>query len=222
MPSPFPGVDPYLESPRHWSDFHERFITYACDAVQAQLPDGYRARIGERLSIEASGGARYPDVSIVERRDWMLGEAVTVEYHTDAGPVSVTPDRPVVFESIAEDPLESYVQIIDHSGEAVVTVIELLSPANKTSGEGQDLYLAKQRQLIRGKVHLAEIDLLHGGRHTVALPAGHLGSLEPHYSLVCVARALNSGPLRDLPGVSARAPPANQRAPASEGRGRSA
>src|SRR4051812_41681655 len=22
MPSPFPGMDPYLESPTHWSDFH--------------------------------------------------------------------------------------------------------------------------------------------------------------------------------------------------------
>ena len=27
MPSPFPGMDPYLEHPRHWQDFHTEFLT---------------------------------------------------------------------------------------------------------------------------------------------------------------------------------------------------
>jgi hypothetical protein len=34
MASPFPGIDPYLESPRYWQDFHERFITYAAEGLQ--------------------------------------------------------------------------------------------------------------------------------------------------------------------------------------------
>jgi Protein of unknown function (DUF4058) len=38
MPSPFPGMDPYLESPRYWQDFHGSFITYAREALQSQLP----------------------------------------------------------------------------------------------------------------------------------------------------------------------------------------
>jgi hypothetical protein len=28
MPSPFPGMDPYLESPELWRGFHARLITY--------------------------------------------------------------------------------------------------------------------------------------------------------------------------------------------------
>jgi hypothetical protein len=55
MPSPFPGMDPYLESPRYWQDFHERFITIAAAGLQQQLPQRYRARISERLVLEATG-----------------------------------------------------------------------------------------------------------------------------------------------------------------------
>src|SRR5438105_397599 len=29
MPSPFPGVDPYLEAQESWEDFHAKFINYA-------------------------------------------------------------------------------------------------------------------------------------------------------------------------------------------------
>ena len=39
--SPFPGMNPYLE--QHWRDVHARLITYASDAIQAQLPPGLRA-----------------------------------------------------------------------------------------------------------------------------------------------------------------------------------
>ena len=28
MPSPFPGIDPYLESQGYWPDFHVSFIPY--------------------------------------------------------------------------------------------------------------------------------------------------------------------------------------------------
>ena len=40
MPSPFPGMDPYLE--QFWGDIHHRFITYACDQLQITLPGDLR------------------------------------------------------------------------------------------------------------------------------------------------------------------------------------
>ncbi|MFQ6042589.1 MAG: DUF4058 family protein, partial [Candidatus Poribacteria bacterium] len=43
MPSPFPGMDPYLENPVWWPDFHHSFITYARDALQPGLRPRYRA-----------------------------------------------------------------------------------------------------------------------------------------------------------------------------------
>ncbi len=39
MPSPFPGMDPYLEDPAFWEDFHDRFVTYWSDVLNGSLPD---------------------------------------------------------------------------------------------------------------------------------------------------------------------------------------
>jgi hypothetical protein len=51
MPSPFPGVDPYLESQHYWPDFHATFINYWREAVADVLPDNYEVRIDERFSL---------------------------------------------------------------------------------------------------------------------------------------------------------------------------
>lgn len=67
MPSPFPCMDPYLESPLYWEDFHESFITYARDALQPQLPPRYRARISEHVVLEATERVIIPDLTVVRR-----------------------------------------------------------------------------------------------------------------------------------------------------------
>lgn len=51
MPSPFPGMDPYLESPKHWSDFHYRFIAHWCEILNEHLPRRYAARVEERVRL---------------------------------------------------------------------------------------------------------------------------------------------------------------------------
>src|SRR5436190_21613578 len=51
MSSPFPGMDPYLESPAYWSDFHASFVTYWRDALSDCLPSNYEARIDEKVSL---------------------------------------------------------------------------------------------------------------------------------------------------------------------------
>ncbi len=57
MPSPFPGMDPYLE--QCWRDIHARCIIYAADQLQAHLPPDLRARVEERVVVEpALGTAR--------------------------------------------------------------------------------------------------------------------------------------------------------------------
>ena len=68
MPSPFPGMDPYLEA--HWRDIHTRLIIYASDALQAVLPTGLRARVEESVLLETPLGLGkhplFPDVRVVE------------------------------------------------------------------------------------------------------------------------------------------------------------
>ena len=68
MPSPFPGMDPYLEA--HWGDVHSRLTIDACDEIQSLLPRDLRARVEEYLIVEddEERKRRYsPDVRIIER-----------------------------------------------------------------------------------------------------------------------------------------------------------
>src|SRR6266849_2750329 len=67
MPSPFPGMDPYLEHPTRWQGVHLGLITYASAALNALLPPAYVADIGERLYVVQPERSIYPDVVIVER-----------------------------------------------------------------------------------------------------------------------------------------------------------
>ena len=48
MPSPFPGMDPYLEHPARWTGVHDGLIGAARAQLNAVLPAGYVADIGER------------------------------------------------------------------------------------------------------------------------------------------------------------------------------
>jgi hypothetical protein len=56
----------------------------------------------------------------------------------------------------------------------VVTLIEVLSPANK-EGEGREQYLRKQADLLATKVNLVEIDLLGYGQETVLARRAMIG-----------------------------------------------
>lgn len=43
MPSPFPGMDPYLEHPARWPGVHQRLMTYIADTLNIALPPHYVA-----------------------------------------------------------------------------------------------------------------------------------------------------------------------------------
>jgi len=60
MPSPFPGMDPYLEGPTHWSDFHFEYVGELRAKINQLLPEPYAARLGEHVVVEARG-LRWPD-----------------------------------------------------------------------------------------------------------------------------------------------------------------
>ena len=68
MPSPFPGMDPYLENPEIFPDFHDSFITYLREALQASLPAPYFAALGRRVWIEVSRRSIGPDVEVRAHR----------------------------------------------------------------------------------------------------------------------------------------------------------
>src|SRR6266436_5771844 len=51
MPSPFPGMNPYLEQEDAWHDFHERFIPVVAELIGAQVRPNYIVKIDEHVYI---------------------------------------------------------------------------------------------------------------------------------------------------------------------------
>lgn len=158
MPSPFPGMDPYLETRANWPGVHATLIPYISEALQPQLRPKYVARIGERIQVATFEQSCLPDVMLVQT---MREPAPTLQ--TVAVP---TADKPQIFTSLSEAWHETFIEIFEVKSGDLVTVIELLSPANK-AGDGRDQYLKKQNDLMATEVNLVEIDLLGYGKETV-------------------------------------------------------
>jgi hypothetical protein len=165
MPSPFPGMDPYLESQGYWQDFHSSFLTYCRKALNAVLPVHYAALIEERISlVDLSGDSPEvyrPDVSITR------GERGAMFPQSRGATATLTPvSIPLSLEAI-EELQQRWIEIRKLPDRSLVTLIELLSPTNKL-GSGRIEYVEKRNQWLRQPVHLVEIDLLLGG-HRVPL-----------------------------------------------------
>src|SRR5262245_50035349 len=133
MPSPFPGMDPFLEGEVFFSDFHQSFAIYLREAIQALLPQPDYATAAERTRIGTTHAHIEPDTSVIREevptpRDRFGGVAVAEAIATE--PVVVT----VPHNQLRETYLELYTRKGDD--EQLVAVIEVLSPSNKTPGDG--------------------------------------------------------------------------------------
>jgi Protein of unknown function (DUF4058) len=190
MPSPFPGMDPYLEA--HWRDVHASLIVYGRNQLGRQLPAGLKARAEEYLVVEDErSGERIarlsPDVQVRERDSSLSPQQANVATLED--------DVRMIQLPVSWDPTtEREIRIIDHHrGDRLVTAIEILSVTNKT--HGRDEYRAKQREFIDSGVNLVEIDLLRGGDWIVMAPQQFVPfDWQTPYKisvLQCVPRAAN-------------------------------
>lgn len=183
MPSPFPGMDPYLES--HWRDIHARLVIYASDALQSVLPRSLRARVEESVLLETPLGLGdhllFPDVRVVE---YTAKRALETQAE-----VGVAVAEPLLVDVEGDPPTETFLEIIDReSGNRVVTVVEFLSPSNKSPGPNREQYLRKQREICSSDANLVEIDLNRFGVHTLAFPLQHIKPRGRTAYMVCVRR----------------------------------
>ena len=71
-----------------------------------------------------------------------------------------------------EEVQERYLEVREVGSGQVVTVIEVLSPKNKRTGEGRQAYLSKRQRILASQTHLIEIDLLRGGESLPMVGAG--------------------------------------------------
>lgn len=156
MPSPFPGMNPYLERATVWPSFHSNFINEAQVHLSDNLPPEYVVVIEDRVYIhEPSAEERFlgrPDIGIL-RPATSDGAATGL---------AAAPARVTILDAVDVQRV-GYLTVRDREGNDLVTVIELLSPTNKYAGPDREQYLGKRRELLRSRAHFVEIDLLRGG-----------------------------------------------------------
>lgn len=157
MPSPFPGMDPYLEGSL-WQSVHLQLSMEIARQLAPKLRPRCLALTPERFVYESPDDVAIttrsvcPDIGVRES-----GRPGTV---AGGGGVAVAPLRIATQMPVAVPHVS--VEIRDTANRQLVTGIEVLSPSNKR-GEGRLEYLAKRRHLLLSTAHLMEIDLLREG-----------------------------------------------------------
>jgi translation initiation factor 1 (eIF-1/SUI1) len=180
MPSPFPGMDPYLEY--FWRDVHTALTVYIRDQLCEQLPEGLAARTEEHVILETTEGREQkyvPDVQVSVDR-------VSDGFET-YGSTAVA--EPVDVEMELDEPeTERSVQIVENKGGKLVTAIEILSPSNKELA-GLERYMDKQRDLLAAGAHMVEVDVILQGRHAIRAPLRLITSRHKAHYYICVSPA---------------------------------
>ncbi len=123
MPSPFPGMDPYLEAPDLWPSFQHALVSCLHEVLLPGLVDRYRALTGRR--------------------------------HYAAG---------------ADRPEEHYLEVVQRADGRSVTLVDVVSPANRTTAAGREAYLSTRQRARDAGASVVEVDLVLQGEPTLAYP----------------------------------------------------
>ncbi|MFZ5916007.1 MAG: DUF4058 family protein [Chloroflexota bacterium] len=208
MPTPFPGMDPYLERPDLWPDVHNRLIVSLADELAPRLRPRYYVAIEERTYLAGPEELLFsgrPDVAVVDEP--------RVAYET-ATAVGVAALEVVPVELPLPDYVrETYLQVRAVETDKVITVIEILSPSNKRPGEGRNLYEHKRLLLLGTLTHLVEIDLLRAGEPMTMTVRG---DVPPGHYRILISHA-EKRPTGDLLAFSVRRPIPAFRLPLQKG-----
>lgn len=173
MPSPFPGMDPYLEHPEIWPDVHLGLIAELRNVLSDSVGARYYVAVEQRsyvLHAEEILLVGRPDVAVVD-----AGRRGGLEHLRDpgqelSGGTAVAAWPRIVTVPGPEEVRERFLEVRGVASGDVVTVIELLSPWNKRRGSGRDAYLGKRGQILWTRTNLIEIDLLRGGERLPIVP----------------------------------------------------
>lgn len=209
MPSPFPGMDPYLEDPAVWADFHGRFADVLSVVLNGLLPPRYYAKLEVRPEVgiidDDAGRPIVLDVSIqLSRRR----TGPTTATSPETGGVATAEPRTEPSTSLrvkyaGESIRHLYVEIRDPTkGHSLITLIEIVSPSNKRPGKDRKAYRKKQKEVLESDANLVEIDLHSGGEPVTASPAPGAvwrGSATAARYVVCVSRAWERGSEEEPP-----------------------
>jgi len=168
MPSPFPGMNPYLENPKMWQQVHKRLIVEIANAMNPKIRPKYRIEIEERVyETNPSDG----DSLLVGIPDDVVVQTAAKSSPYPESNVAVAPplSQPIkVTLSLPTTVKEWYLEVKEVASGEVITAIEILSPKNKAAGEGRKSYQSKRQKVLTSLTNLIEIDLLRRGKKMVA------------------------------------------------------
>ena len=151
-------MDPYLEHPALWPDVHNSLIAAIRDTISPRLAPKYYVRLERRtylLTPDDIAFIGWPDLAVLPGPEYELPRRHTLPL-AEAGVVEVTLAMP-------EEVGESYLEVHEVTTGRVVTVLELLSPANKLYPKGRAEYEQKRYDIAHSRTNLVEIDLLRAG-----------------------------------------------------------
>ena len=175
MPSPFPGMDPYLEAPDIWRGFHHALAEEIRAQLNAVLSPRYYADVEVHTVLEEVGMATaktiYPDAAVLETV--LSGSTATATVAIPAAPIQRLAMLPEEYKLRT-------VQVRTTATDILVTALEILSPVNKR-GDGLEIYRAKRKSLLRTDAHFIEIDLLRAA----SVPVGKSKSHRLRVSISC-------------------------------------
>jgi hypothetical protein len=125
MPSPFLGMDPYLEEENLWPDFQHHLVLCLYQILLPGLVDRYRARVGQRTYVTEQA----------------------------------------LFTSIIRDEhKEDFIEVRQRGDGKLITLIDVVSPCNRTTNSGRQAYLDTRKDARGGGGNLVEIDLVLQGQ----------------------------------------------------------
>jgi Protein of unknown function (DUF4058) len=128
MPSPFPGMDPYLEDEGLWPAFHHHLVQCLHQILLPGLVDRYRSRVCRRHYVTEQA---------------LFTSVIREEHHEDL------------------------IEIRQRNDGRLVTLVDVVSPANKTTAAGRSAYLEKRREGKNAHANLVELDLVLQGQPTL-------------------------------------------------------
>ncbi|MDJ0730176.1 MAG: DUF4058 family protein [Crocosphaera sp.] len=162
MPSPFPGMNPYLETPTLWSQVHTHLIVAIAEQMNPILRPKYRMSMEQRIYRQNSNN---DSLELVGIPDNVVFSPSSKPTETSSNVAVASPKvQPLAISLPQPETIkEWYLQVKNVETQEVVTVIEILSPKNKKSGEGRTKYIKKREQVLMSLTHLIEIDLLRKG-----------------------------------------------------------
>ncbi len=199
MSSIFPGMDPYLEYPAFWSSFHTRLMVSIAESLEPQLGTQYYVEVESRTYQTDENDHELligiPDAIVFSRSgDDASREPVQSDREQSTVATQIRPEKVMI--PMPVDVTERYLEVRETKSDRVITVIELLSPKNKRSGEGREAYAKKRRAILSSGTHLVELDLLRGPK-----PMEILGAHSEAPYRVLISRA-SQRPMADFYGIS--------------------